>query len=244
MVKDYERLDDLQLDGLKLIQNRKHFCFGTDAVLVCSFANVKNTSSVIDLGTGNGIIPLLLYGKFKPRLIMGIEIQKEAYELAVRNVKLNNLEDRISIINGDIKNIKEYLQCGSFDHVITNPPYLKSGTGIISAEDSIAYARHEILCTLDDVLKAARYLLKSKGTFTMVHRPDRLNEILMQMKNNGIEPKTIRFVHPNEKSQAILVLIQGLKDMSPSLVVDHPLIIHKPDGSYTEELNMLYGRKL
>ena len=122
MVKDYERLDDLQLDGLKLIQNRKHFCFGTDAVLVCSFANVKNTSSVIDLGTGNGIIPLLLYGKFKPRLIMGIEIQKEAYELAVRNVKLNNLEDRISIVNGDIKIIKESLQSGSLAHVITTPP--------------------------------------------------------------------------------------------------------------------------
>ncbi|MFA5342194.1 MAG: tRNA1(Val) (adenine(37)-N6)-methyltransferase [Clostridia bacterium] len=242
MVYEDERLDDLQLEGLKLIQNKKQFCFGTDAVLVSSFTYVRNTSSVIDLGTGNGIIPLLLYGKYKPKMIVGIEIQKETYELAVRNVKLNNLEDKISIINGDIKNIKEYFQAGSFDHVITNPPYLKAGTGIISSADAMAYARHEILCTLEDILKATRHLLKSKGIFTMVHRPQRLNEILALMKNNYIEPKTIRFVHANANSPAILVLIQGLKDMSPSLIVEHPLIIHKPDGTYTEEVNMLYGR--
>ena len=118
MILEDERLDDLQLDGLKLIQNKKQFCFGTDAVLLSSFANVKNTSTVIDLGTGNGIIPLLLYGKFKPKFIMGIEIQKDIYELAVRNIKLNNLEENISIINGDIRNIKEYFQAGSFDHML------------------------------------------------------------------------------------------------------------------------------
>ncbi|HOD93398.1 MAG TPA: tRNA1(Val) (adenine(37)-N6)-methyltransferase [Clostridia bacterium] len=242
MILEDERLDDLQLDGLKLIQNKKQFCFGTDAVLLSSFANVKNTSTVIDLGTGNGIIPLLLYGKFKPKFIMGIEIQKDIYELAVRNIKLNNLEENISIINGDIRNIKEYFQAGSFDHVVTNPPYLKAGTGILSTADTMAYARHEILCTLEDILKATRYLLKSKGIFTMVHRPSRLNEILSLMKNFSIEPKTIRFVHANINTPAILVLIQGLKDMNPSLTVENPLIIHKTDGTYTEELNMLYGR--
>ncbi|HQM96141.1 MAG TPA: tRNA1(Val) (adenine(37)-N6)-methyltransferase [Clostridia bacterium] len=242
MIYEDERLDDLQLDGLKIIQNKKQFCFGTDAVLLSSFSNVRGTSTVIDLGTGNGIIPLLLYGKYKPKQIIGIEIQKDIYELAVRNVKLNNLEERISIINGDVRNIKEYFQAGSFDQVVTNPPYLKAGTGIISAADAMAYARHEILCTLEDILKATKYLLKSKGVFTMVHRPQRLNEILSLMKTHSIEPKTIRFVHVNAKLPAILVLIQGLKDMNPSLTVEPPLIIHKPDGTYTEELNLLYGR--
>lgn len=242
MLHEDERLDDLQLEGLKLIQNKKQFCFGTDAVLLSSFANVRSTSSVIDLGTGNGVIPLLLYGKYKPEHITGIEIQKDTYDLAVRNIQLNNLEQKITVINGDIRNIREYFKAGSFDHVVTNPPYLKTGTGIISTADTMAYARHEILCTLEDILKATKYLLKTKGVFTMVHRPQRLDEILLLMKTYAIEPKTIRFVHANVKSPAILVLIQGLKDMNPSIGVEPPFIIHKPDGSYTEELNILYGR--
>lgn len=242
MINEDERLDDLQLDGLKIIQNKKQFCFSTDAVLVSSFANVRQTASVIDLGTGNGIIPILLYGKYEPKFIMGIEIQKESYELAVRNVTLNNLNDSISIINGDLKNIKEYFQAGSFDHVITNPPYLKAGTGIVCSTDSMAYAKHEILCTLEDVIKTSKYLLRSKGVFTMVHRPDRLYDILTIMKKYTIEPKTVRFVHSNINSSAILVLVKGLKDMSPSLTIEKPLILHNLDGSYTEELNIIYGR--
>jgi len=243
MLEKDERMDDLQLKGLKIIQNRNQFCFGTDAVLVSHFSNAKKHSSIIDLGTGNGIIPLLLYGKFEVERIAGIEIQEEAFLLAKRNVQLNNLEDRISLVNGDIKDIHKYFPIGSFDHVISNPPYIKKGTGIINAKDNLAYARHEILCDLEDILKATRYLLNFKGSFTMVHRPDRLNDILYLMKKHYIEPKRIRFVHSNEKSGANLVLIQGLKDMNPFLTVEKPLIIHRADGSYTDEIFEIYGRE-
>ncbi|MFA7672452.1 MAG: tRNA1(Val) (adenine(37)-N6)-methyltransferase [Clostridia bacterium] len=242
MVNEDERIDDLQLEGLKLVQNKKQFCFGTDAVLISYFAQVKHNASVIDLGTGNGVIPLLLYGRYKPRKIVGLEIQKDIYDLAVRNAQYNGLEDKISFVHGDIRNVKEYFIGGLFDHVVTNPPYLKSGTGIVNSNDVVSNARHEILCTLEDILKASRYLLKSKGIFTMVHRPERLTDILSVMRLYSIEPKTIRFIHSSANNPAILVLVQGLKDMNPALSVKAPLIMCNADGSYTDELNMIYGR--
>jgi tRNA1(Val) A37 N6-methylase TrmN6 len=242
MVNEDERIDDLQLEGLKLVQNKKQFCFGTDAVLISYFAQVKHNASIIDLGTGNGVIPLLLYGRYKPRKIVGLEIQKDIYDLAVRNAQYNGLEDKISFVNGDIRNVKEYFIGGLFDQVVTNPPYLKSGTGIVNNNDVVSNARHEILCTLEDILKASRYLLKSKGIFTMVHRPERLTDILSTMRTYAIEPKTVRFIHSSANNPAILVLVQGLKDMNPALSVQAPLIMYNADGSYTDELNMIYGR--
>jgi len=242
-LKANERIDDLQCKGLMIIQNTKAFCFGIDAILLANFADVKKGDKVIDLGTGTGVIPILLAGKTQASKIVGIEIQAEMAEMALRSVKLNSLEDRIEIITGDIKDSARYFGSSKFNVVVTNPPYISKGSGVINPSDSKALSRHEILCTLEDVIRAAGTLLVPGGQFAMVHRPERLVDILYLMRNYKIEPKYIRFVHPSPYKKANLLLVKGAKYGKPELKMMEPLYVYDEEGNYSSEINQIYCRE-
>lgn len=239
------RIDDLMLNNLKIIQNTDYFCFGIDAVLLSDFSKeIKKGSIVLDIGTGNGILPLLLSAKTNSKKIYGLEIQEKLATLAKENIKINNLDELIEIINGDIKNIKEIFKENMFDAIITNPPYKKRGSGLINDNEFIQIAKHEILCTLEDIIKNASYVLKNNGQLFMVHRPDRLVDIVTLMRKHNIEPKKIRFVYSKINSRPILILIKGIKNSKPFLKIDSPLFIYNEDGSYSEEIYKIYGKEI
>lgn len=235
-----ERIDDLQIKGLKIIQNPDYFCFGIDAVLLSDYAKVKPGVRVIDLGTGNGVIPLLMAAKTKASIFVGLEIQKESADLARRSVILNHLEDKIHIVENDIKNARELFGASSFDVVTTNPPYMSENHGITNPESIKAIARHEIKCTLEDVISQSAALLKPQGLLYMVHRPHRLTDIFYLMRKYGIEPKKIRLVHPYADKEPNMVLIEGLRGGKANLIVDPPLIVYKDKNIYTDEIRYIY----
>jgi len=239
-----EKIDDLQYKGLKLIQKDKAFRFGLDAVLLANFVDVKKGSSVIDLGTGTGIISILLAEKTEAASIVGLEIQEEIAEMAQRSVKMNCLEDRVKIVCGDIKDSVDLFGASSFDAVVSNPPYMNQGGGIINISDTKAIARHEILCTLEDVIRSASKLLVPGGKFAMVHRPDRLADIIWLMRNFTIEPKYIRFVHPSPYRKANLLLIKGTRQGRPQLKMMEPLYVYDEEGKYSKEINEIYCREV
>lgn len=242
--KKNERIDDLEFRGLKIIQNSEGFCFGIDSILLSNFAKgIKNGSKVIDLGTGTGIIATLLCGKTELSKVTGIEVQKEVYDMAKRSIKLNNLENKFEIINENIINLKRIFNSGSFDVVVTNPPYKKMNTGMKNEEEKKFISRHEITASLEDFIKITQYLLKDKGEFYMVHRPDRLVDILSIMRINKIEPKQIRFVCPNIDKAPNLVLIKGVKNGGQFLKIEKNLYVYEKDGSYTEEVLKIYGKR-
>ena len=241
-LKENERIDDLEFKGLKIIQNKEGFCFGIDSVLLSSFAkNIKN-AKVIDLGTGTGIINILLSGKTNNCNFTGVEIQEEVAEMACRSIKLNNLEDRIKIINESILNLKNTFKRKEFDVVVTNPPYKKINTGIINKQDKKIISRHEITASLEDFIQIASYLLKDYGEFYMVHRPDRLVDIFSIMRKEKIEPKKIRFVYPDKNKKANLVLIKGVKLGNPFLEYDDNLYVYDENGNYTKEILEIYNK--
>ena len=243
-LKENERIDDLEFEDLKIIQNTKGFCFGIDSVLLSDFAkNIKKNSTIVDLGTGTGIISILLSKKTEAKKIYGIELQKEVCDMASRSVLLNNLQDKIEIINKNIKNISDTLGINACDVVVTNPPYKKYGTGLLNEDDSKIISRHEKECTLEDVIKQSFKILKDKGLFYMVHRPDRLVDIIYLMRKYKIEPKEIRIVYSNIKSKAVLVLIKGIKNAGEELKVLSPLYIYNEDGTYTDEVLKIYNKK-
>ena len=238
-----ERIDDLQYKGLKIIQNKKGFCFGVDSVLLSDFAKgIKKNSLVVDIGTGTGIIGLLLCKKTNLKKIFGIEIQKEVAHMAKRSIELNNLEDRFEIINCDINNIFEYLQANSIDCIVTNPPYKKVNTGIKSEDEKQMISRHEVMCTLEDVIEKSSKLLRDRGEFYMVHRAERLVDIMCELRKYHLEPKKIRFVHPKSNEKPNLILVKAVKYANEFLKIDKPLIIHDEDGNYTEEILKIYGK--
>jgi len=237
-----ERIDDLQYRGLKLIQKKDGFCFGVDAVLLANFADVKKDDRVIDLGTGTGIIPILLAGRTQAGTISGIEIQQEMAGMAERSIKLNSLEDRVKIVCGDIKNSVEIFGPSSCNVVVTNPPYMNRGGGLINPADTKAIARHEILCTLEDVVRAGSRLLVPGGQFAMVHRPGRLVDIVFLMRNYGIEPKYLRFVHPSPYKKPNLILVKGTRGGRPQLKMLEPLYVYNENGKYSDEINRIYHR--
>lgn len=239
-----EKIDDLQYKGLKLIQKDKAFRFGLDAVLLANFADVKKGNSVIDLGTGTGIISILLAGKTEATSIVGLEIQEGIAEMAGRSVKMNCLEDRVKIVHGDIKESVGLFGASSFDVVVSNPPYMNQGGGIINMSDTKAIARHEILCSLEDVIRSASKLLVPGGQFAMVHRPDRLADIVWLMRNFSIEPKYIRFVHPSPYKKANLMLIKGTRQGRPQLKMMEPLYVYDEEGKYSKEINEIYCREV
>lgn len=236
-----ERIDDLQREGLKIIQNTEGFCFGMDAVLLSDFCDIKNNSTIVDLGTGTGIIPFLLWDRNKTKKIYGIEIQKQVAEMARRSVKLNNLGNDIEILNIDLKDAFKELGVNKYDIVTSNPPYMNSGGGIVNPEDKKAISRHEIMCSLEDVIKVASRLLKHNGRFFMVHRPHRIVDILCLLRENKLEPKEIRFVHPKVGNKPNLVLIKSIKAAKPELKFKDPLYVYKEDGTYTDEIYDIYG---
>ena len=238
-----ERIDDLERNGYKIIQSSGRFCFGMDAVLLSGFTAVKEGEDVIDLGTGTGIIPILLEAKTCGRHFTGLEIQAESANMAERSVKLNKLEKKINIVCGDIKEADRIFGKASFNVVTSNPPYMKDLHGIKNPDEEMAIARHEVKCTLDDVVKSAAALLKPKGRFYMVHRPHRLVEIINTFTKYRIEPKRIRFVHPYEDKEANMVLIEGLRGGKSMIKVESPLIVYDKSGKYTQEILRIYGKE-
>lgn len=226
-VRPGERLDDLQIGGLELIQNPEKFCFGVDAVLLSDFVKVKSGETVLDLGTGNGIIPLLLSAKTEGRHFTGLEIQEDTAEMARRSVAHNGLEERIRIVTGDIKEAAAIFKPAFFDVITTNPPYMLADHGLRNPDDAKAIARHEVLCSLDDILRESMKMLQDKGRFYMIHRPFRLTEILTKMSYYKIEPKRIRFVHPYIDKEPTMVLIEGVRSARSRVTIEPPIIMYE-----------------
>ena len=241
-IKETERIDDIQLKGLRLIQDTTGFCFGVDAVLLANFAKVKRGASVVDLGTGTGIIPILIAGKSEANEIIGVEIQEEVYEIASRSVLLNDLQDRVKIVNGDIKVIDKTLEVNKFDVVTSNPPYMHDN-GIKNPNDKKAISRHEVKCNLEDVIRSASRLLKDTGKFYMIHRPTRLIEIITLARQYKLEPKQIQFIHPKQGKAPNIMLVQFTKGGRPDLKILDPLYVYDEDGNYTKEIDDIYANQ-
>ena len=236
-----ERVDDLQRNGLKIIQKTDGFCFGMDAVLLSGFAHVKRGEKVLDMGTGTGIIPLLLSAKTEGEHFTALEIQEEIAKMASRSVAMNHLEEKIEIVNGDIKEASRIFGAASFDVVTTNPPYMNDAHGLKNPTEVKAISRHEVLCTLDDVVREGAKVLKSGGRMYMVHRPHRLIEIITAMKQYKMEPKRMCMVHPFKDKEANMVLIEAVKGGGSWLKMEAPIIVYKEPGIYTDEIYDIYG---
>ena len=226
LIRPGERTDDLQIKGRRIIQSPGRFCFGMDAVLLSAFAHVRPGERALDLGTGTGILPIL---------------QEESAGMARRSVALNGLEEKIHIVTGDIKEAASIFGAASFEVITVNPPYMIGGHGLRNDNQALYVARHEALCTIDDVLRESGKLLKDRGRFYMVHRPFRLPELLTKMAGYGLEPKRMRLVHPYVDKEPNMVLLEGLKGGKPRMQIEPPLIVYEKDGNYTGELRALYG---
>jgi len=240
-LRENERIDDLQRNGYRIIQNKEKFCFGMDAVLLSGFVQVKPGEKVIDLGTGTGIIPILLEAKYGGEHYTGLEIQKEMAEMAARSVKLNGLEKKIDIVIGDICKAGELFGLAVFDVVTCNPPYMNDAHGLKNPELPKAIARHEVLCTLEDVVREGMRILKPGGRFYMVHRPHRLIEIISMLVKYKMEPKRMKMVHPYADKDANMVLIEAVRGGKPMVKVEAPLVVYKESGIYTDEIYEVYG---
>ena len=240
-LKDEERLDDLQRNGYQIIQKKDGFCFGMDAVLLSGFAAVKPGEKAIDLGTGTGIIPILLEAKYEGEHYTGLEIQDEVAEMAARSVALNHLEEKVSIVKGDIKEASRLFGAASFDVVTSNPPYMNDAHGLKNPDLPKAISRHEVLCTLDDVAREAAKLLRPGGRFYMVHRPHRLIEIITALTKYKLEPKRMKMVHPFVDKEANMVLIEAVRGGKSMIKVEAPIVVYREPGVYTQEIYDIYG---
>lgn len=241
LVKENERVDDLERNGLKIIQDPGRFCFGMDAVLLSGFVHVKPGAKVLDMGTGTGIIPILLSAKTEASHLTGLEIQEESADMADRSVRLNSLEDRIDIKVGDIKEASLLFPKAGFDAITCNPPYMIGEHGLKNPDSAMAVARHEILCTFEDVAREAALLLKPGGSFFLVHRPFRLVEIFTTLISHKLEPKRMQLVYPFVTEEPNMVLIEAVRGGRSRLKVEKPLIIYKEPGVYTDEIYDIYG---
>lgn len=238
-----EGVDDLQLNGLKLIQKQQGFRFGVDAVLLSHFANIKSKHRVIDLCTGTGIVPFLAYGKYAPKEVIGLEIQEDMVEMANRSSALNDITDVVKFVHGDLKDKALLDSLGKFDVLTVNPPYKLNNAGIVNPNDKLAIARHEVMCTLEDVIVAARRLLKDNGRMFIVHRPERLADIFGLMRKHNIEPKRVRMVQPNINKAPNIVLVEGQRDGGAFLKWEAPIYVYNTDGTYSDTINKIYGRE-
>lgn len=239
--REDERIDDLQRNGYRIIQKKKGFCFGMDAVLLSGFARVKEGEVAVDLGTGTGIIPILLEAKTEGKHFTGLEIQEEVAEMASRSVAMNGLQDRVAIVRGDIKEASQLFGKASFDVVTSNPPYMNDQHGLKNPQEMKAISRHEVLCTLDDVCREAAALLKPGGRFYMVHRPHRLAEIISALKEYKLEPKRMKMVHPFIDKDSNMVLIEAVRGGRSMMKVEAPIIVYKEPGVYMDEIYTIYG---
>ena len=240
-LKEGERLDDLQRNGYRIIQNPEKFCFGMDAVLLSGFATVKPEETVLDIGTGTGIIPILLQAKSQGKHFTGIEIQEESADMARRSVRLNGLEEEISIVCDDIKRAETIFTKGSFSVVTSNPPYMIGTHGLQCGTAPKSIARHEVCCTLEDIIREGSRLLKEKGRFYLVHRPFRLVEIFETFRKYRLEPKRMKLVYPFVDQEPNMVLIEAVKGGKARLRVEKPLIVYESKGRYTQEIYDVYG---
>lgn len=240
-LKENERIDDLQRNHYRIIQDPDRFCFGMDAVLLSGFARAKEGDRVLDLGTGTGIIPILMEAKTKAAYLYGLEIQPDSADMARRSVKLNNLEKKIEIMTGDIKEADSFFDAASFDVITCNPPYMTEHHGLTNPEAPKAIARHELLCTLEDVIRVSSRLLKPGGNFFMVHRPFRLVDIFVLLRQYRIEPKRMKLVYPFVDKEPNMVLIEANRGGRARMTVEKPLIVYKEPGVYTDEIYDIYG---
>lgn len=241
VLKESERIDDLQRNGYGIIQDPNRFCFGMDAVLLSGFANSPKAGKCLDLGTGTGIIPILMEAKTQAAHLTGLEIQTDSADMARRSVMLNGLEDKIDIVEGDIKNVSELFAKATFDVVTSNPPYMTNQHGLTNPHSEKAIARHEVLCDLEDVVSAAAMMLKPGGNFYMVHRPFRLVEIFNMLTKYKLEPKRMKLVYPFVDKEPNMVLIEANRGGRSRLTVEKPLIVYKAPGEYTEDIYEKYG---
>lgn len=241
LVYEHERVDDLYRNGYHIIQDPDRFCFGIDAVLLSSFAKAKRGDRVLDIGTGTGVIPILMEAKTEAAHFTALEIQEESADMAARSVKMNRLEEKIEIVPGDIKDASNRFGASSFDIITTNPPYMIGNHGKQADNMAKAIARHEVLCDLDDILREGSRLLKPGGHFFMVHRPFRLAEIISKMVEYKIEPKRMRLVHPFVDKEPNMVLLEGIKGAKSRITVEKPLIVYEKPGVYTREVYEIYG---
>ncbi len=240
-LKPGERIDDLQRNGYQIIQNPEKFCFGMDAVLLTGFAKANEKDVLLDIGTGTGIIPLLMSAKYCCAHLTGLEIQEESADMARRSVAMNELQDRIDIVTGDVREADKIFKSASFDCITCNPPYMIGQHGLTNPEAPKAIARHEILCTFEDVVKAAAKLLKTGGHFYLVHRPFRLAEIMTKLSQYKLEPKRMQLVYPYVDKEPNMVLLEAVRGGKPRMTVEKPLIIFEAPGVYTSEIRDVYG---
>ncbi len=241
-INSNERVDFIQRKGYKIIQNPEVFCFGIDAVLLADFAKVKKDDNVLDIGTGTGIIPMLMFARYENKGYIGIDIQEDMVEMANRSVKINKLESYIQHRCLNVQDLIDHYPAGSFDIVTSNPPYMRGNSGLISDNKSKMIARHEITCSLEDIIKNTAHVLKEKGRFYMIHRPHRLVDIMTLMQAYRIEPKRMRMVYPYQDKSPTMILIEGIKYAKPDLIVEPPLYVYETNGDYTDEINEIYGR--
>ena len=243
-LKDNERIDDLQLNNLKIIQNKDGFCFGIDAVLLSDFAKeISSNSRVLDLGTGTGILGILLCGKTKLSKIYGIDVQEDVCDMASRSIKLNNLEDRFEIVNKNIKDLKDIFEENTFDAIVSNPPYKKDNSGLKNESETKLISRHEITASLEDFISISSKLLKNNGSIYMVHRPERLADLFFLLRKYNLEPKKLRLVQSYFDSKPKLILVKATKNAKSFLNIEEPLIIYNKDGSYTDEIFKIYNKE-
>lgn len=240
-LKENERIDDLQRNGYQIIQDSKRFCFGMDAVLLSGFARAKEGDHVLDLCTGTGIIPILMEAKTEAAQFTALEIQEDSADMARRSVLLNHLEEKIDIVTGDVKEADTLFKAASFDVITCNPPYMTGQHGLQNKDEAKTIARHEVLCTLEDVIRVSAKLLKPGGNFYMVHRPFRLSEIMVLLHQYKLEPKRMRLVYPYVDKEANMVLIEANRGGKPRLTVEKPLIVYKEPGIYMPEIYDVYG---
>ena len=234
-------MDDLQRNGYKIIQDPGRFCFGMDAVLLSGFAKVKEGEKVLDIGTGTGIIPILLAAKTPGQHFTGLEIQPESADMARRSVALNHLEEKISIVEGDVREADQLFSVASFDVITSNPPYMTGSHGLVNPDMPKAIARHEICCTLEDLVSQTEKLLRPGGRFFMVHRPFRLAEIMTVLTAHHLEPKRMRLVYPFVDKEPNMVLLECIRGGKPRITVEKPLIVYKEPGVYQDEIYTIYG---
>lgn len=240
-IKANERVDELGRNGYRIIQNPDRFCFGMDAVLLSDFAKVKEGDKVLDFCSGTGIIPILMEAKTKAAHFTALEIQEDSAEMARRSVSLNHLEEKIDIFTGDVKEANQLFEAASFHAVTCNPPYMIGQHGLSNPDSPKAIARHEILCTLDDIVKQGARVLVPGGSFYMVHRPFRLVEIMTTLTKYKLEPKRMRLVYPYVDKEPNMVLIQATRGGKSRITVEKPLIVYEKPGKYTKEILEIYG---
>lgn len=242
LIKENERIDDLQFRGLKLIQNPESFCFGTDAVLLADFATVKKKAVICDLGTGTGILPILLYGRHEFLHCDAVELQPDMADMAARSMQYNQLQDKIEVHCGDIRRVEEFLPSCAYSTVVCNPPYKKNGSGEQNRQAPHALSRHEETCTLEDVCTAAAYLLKNGGRLAMINHSDRIVDIFETMRRYRLEPKRCRLVQARPHTPPYVVLVEGVKEGRPYMHWESTLCLYDAQGNLQPEVNRIYHK--